>query len=219
MDEDFKKESERLQDQVLGQLIGKFVCVSLCNDIMFIYIKASGKAQEKEDKVKKEKEERHKARVEAWKKARVDRVCKDMWSYLQTYSYAVLQQDGQPKTQTAWYMNDEVGSALAHSSDPNVVCVPFIFSRGASGMIPYSVMFPIKDIQAGEVLTCDLVPKKLERPLDRAAYLMAFQQRVLPEQNSHHQNDLVEAYKVYIKQYDSMFLIIHHVLLDVPSST
>lgn len=120
-----------------------------------------------------------------------------MWSYLQTYSYAVLQQDGQPKTQTAWYMNDEVGSALAHSSDPNVVCVPFIFSRGASGMIPYSVMFPIKDIQPGEVMTCDLVPKKLERPLDRAAYLMAFQQRVLPEHNIHHQNDLVQAYKVY----------------------
>ncbi|KAJ8656628.1 hypothetical protein O0I10_007705 [Lichtheimia ornata] len=184
LDEDFKKESERLQDQVLGQLI------------------ASGKAQEKEDKVKKEKEERHKARVEAWQKARVDRVCKDMWSYLQTYSYAVLQQDGQPKTQTAWYMNDEVGSALAHSSDPNVVCVPFIFSRGASGMIPYSVMFPIKDIQPGEVMTCDLVPKKLERPLDRAAYLMAFQQRVLPEHNVHHQNDLVQAYKMFQTRLD-----------------
>ncbi|KAI9497822.1 tubulin-tyrosine ligase family-domain-containing protein [Zychaea mexicana] len=164
LDEDFKKESERLQDQVLGQLI------------------ASGKAQEKEDKVNKEKEERRKTRHAQWLKERVDRVCDKMWSYLQTYSYSVLKQDGQPETQTAWYINDEVGSALSHSSDPNILCLPFIFSRGASGMIPYTVMFPIKDIAAGEVMTCDLVPKNLERSLDKAAYLLAYEHRVLPGQ-------------------------------------
>ena len=92
-----------------------------------------------------------------------------MWSYLQTYSYSILKQDGQPETQTAWYINDEVGSALCHSSDPNMFCTPFIFSRGASGMIPYTVMYPIKDIAAGEIMTCDFIPKTLERPLDKAA--------------------------------------------------
>ncbi|KAI9319950.1 tubulin-tyrosine ligase family-domain-containing protein [Dichotomocladium elegans] len=181
--EDFKKESDRLQEQVMGQLI------------------ASGKAQEKEDKVKKEKEERLKKRHEAWMNDRVNSVCRHMWSYLQTYSYSILQQDGQPTTQTAWYMNDEVGSALAHASDPNMVCIPFIFSRGASGMIPYSVMFPIKDINAGEILTCDLVPKKLERPLDRAAYLLAFESRTVREERRVHDEELIEAYKLEQKHF------------------
>ncbi|KAI9274445.1 tubulin-tyrosine ligase family-domain-containing protein [Phascolomyces articulosus] len=184
MDEDFKKESERLQDQVLGQLI------------------ASGKAQEKEDKVKQEKEERRKERHAAWLKERVDNVCDKMWSYLQTYSYSVLKQDGQPETQTAWYINDEVGSALCHSSDPNTMCVPFIFSRGASGMIPYTVMFPIKDIASGEVMTCDLVPKNLERPLDKAAYLLAFENRILPGQEGGTQDEIKKLSKEFRDKLD-----------------
>ncbi|KAI8145820.1 tubulin-tyrosine ligase family-domain-containing protein [Fennellomyces sp. T-0311] len=172
IDEDFKRESERLQDQVLGQLI------------------ASGKAQEKEEKENKEKEERRKKRHAEWVKNRVDNVCDKMWSYLQTYSYSILKQDGQPETQTAWYVNDEVGSALCHSVDPNVICVPFIFSRGASGMIPYTVMFPIKDIAAGEIMTCDLIPKTLERPLDKAAYLLAYENRILPGQEGASKDDI-----------------------------
>ncbi|KAI7856010.1 tubulin-tyrosine ligase family-domain-containing protein [Circinella umbellata] len=164
VDEDFKKESERLQDQVFGQLV------------------ASGKAQEKEDRINKEKEERRKNRHDAWLKERVNNVCKKMWSYLQTYSYSVLKGDGQPEIQTAWYINDEVGSAICHSSDPNTMCLPFIFSRGASGMIPYTVMFPIKDIAPGEIMTCDLIPKNLERPIDKAAYLLAYENRILPGQ-------------------------------------
>ncbi|KAL0091012.1 tubulin-tyrosine ligase family-domain-containing protein [Phycomyces blakesleeanus] len=180
MDEEHKKEADRLQEQVINQIL------------------ASGRPQEKEEEERKEKEEAHKKRLEELLERRVERVYCQMWSYLQTYSFSVLQQDGEPKAQTAWYACDEVGSALCHSSDPSVVCVPFIFSRGASGMIPYSVMFPIKDIKAGEPLTCDLLPKNLERPIDRKAYLLAFQQRLLADEDVQKiTKELVDSYKAY----------------------
>lgn len=146
---------------------------------MMKQILASGKPQEKEDKEKHDKIERREQREKDWINQRANNIYRKMWSYIQTYTYSILQQDGQPASQTAWYINDEVGSAICHSSDPNVVCVPFIFSRGATGMIPYSVFFPIKDIEAGEIITCDLLPKSVQRESDKLAYLFAFQDRVL----------------------------------------
>lgn len=138
----------------------------------------SGKPQEKEEKEHKERLERREKREKEWFKERVDRIYEKMWSYIQTYTYSILQQDGQPVSQTAWYINDEVGSAICHSSTPNVICVPFIFSRGPN-MIPYSVFYPIQDIEAGDIVSCDLVPKNFANDLDKTAYLFAFQDRVL----------------------------------------
>ncbi|KAG0169165.1 hypothetical protein DFQ30_003893 [Apophysomyces sp. BC1015] len=169
MDEEHKKESERLQEQVLGQLI------------------ASGGAQEKEDRVNKEKDERRKKRQEDCLNKRVDNVYGKMWSYIQTYSFSVLQQDGQPKPQTAWF------------------CVPFIFSRGAGGVIPYSVFFPIKDIESGAVVTCDLVPKTLTRTVDQHAYLFAFEHRLLKSENiADKRKEIVDVYKTAQKELEQV---------------
>lgn len=85
----------------MGQLIGNGSSICLLSSILIPYV-ASGKAREKEEKVNKEKEERKKKRKEMWMDNRVQNVYDKMWSYLQTYSFSVLQQDGQPKTQTAW---------------------------------------------------------------------------------------------------------------------
>ncbi|KAI8381422.1 tubulin-tyrosine ligase family-domain-containing protein [Radiomyces spectabilis] len=179
MDEEVKKEADRLQEQVMGQLI------------------ASGKAQEKEEKVNKEKEERRKKQIADWMQRRIDYVYQAMWAYIQTYSFSVLKENGQPDTQTAWYINDEVGSALTHSSDPNMACMPFIFSRGASGMIPYSVLFPVKDIAPGAIVTCDLVPRDLGSPMDKIAYLFAFKDRLLPDDDiEEKQKMLIDAYRL-----------------------
>lgn len=157
---------------------------------------ASGKPQEKEERERQEKLERKEQREKDWINQRVENVYQKMWSYIQTYTYSILQQDGQPASQTAWYINDEVGSAICHSSDPNVICLPFIFSRGASGMIPYNVFFPIKDIAAGEIITCDLLPKNFERESDKLAYLFAFEDRVLLNEDLQSKRDeLVKLYK------------------------
>ncbi|ORE17065.1 hypothetical protein BCV71DRAFT_244248 [Rhizopus microsporus] len=178
LDEDAKHESERLEEQVLGQML------------------ASGQPQEKEEKEKKERSERRKKREEEWMKGRANAVYEKMWSYIQTYSYSILQQDGQPVTQTAWYVNDEVGSAICHSDKPNVACLPFIFSRGSRGMIPYSVFFPIEDIAPGEIVSCDLLPKNIERESDKLAYLFALENRVLlSEELEQKKHVLIETYK------------------------
>ena len=161
IDPEQKAESDRLDDLMMNQIL------------------ASGKPQEKEYNEKQERIERREQREKDWINQRVNNIYQKMWSFIQTYTYSILQQDGQPASQTAWYISDEVGSSICHSSDPNVVCLPFIFSRGSSGMIPYSVFFPIKDIESGEIITCDLLPKNVERESDKLAYLFAFQDRVL----------------------------------------
>lgn len=178
IDPEAKAEADRLQDQVMGQIL------------------ASGKPQEKEEKEHPGRRERREQREKEWMNRRAENIYAKMWSYIQTYSYSILQQDGQPTSQTAWYINDEVGSAICHSADPNVTVLPFIFSRGASGMIPYSVFFPIKDIAAGEQITCDLLPKNLERESDKLAYLFAFEDRVLLDSDiQSKRNELVELFK------------------------
>lgn len=67
-------------------------------------------------------------------------------------------------------------------------------------MIPYSVIFPIKDINAGELLTCDLIPKNVERESDKLAYLLAFEQRLAPGQeiNKEKRGEIIKVYEVGI---------------------
>jgi hypothetical protein len=159
-------------------------------------ILASGKPQEKEEKEKQEKYERREQREKDWMNQRIETVYNKMWSYIQTYSYSILQQDGQPTSQTAWYVSDEVGSAICHSSNPNVTVLPFIFSRGASGMIPYSVFFPTRDIQAGEIITRNFVPVDLVTETDKLAYLFAFEDRILLDSEiTNKRNGLIQLFK------------------------
>ncbi|KAI8080071.1 uncharacterized protein BX664DRAFT_208269 [Halteromyces radiatus] len=194
IDPEFQKKADELQDQVLGQLI------------------ASGKAQEKEDKVKIEKEEKKKQWIQDWMERRVSRVYNKMWSFIQTYSYTVLKTDGQSAAQTALYVNDEVGSAICHSTEPNMMCVPFIFSRGASGMIPYSILFPIRSIKPGDLISCDLLPKAMtDRQCDKTAYLYAFKDRISPQdQQLLADSTLIkEAYEVFAAALDSNKTIKH----------
>ncbi|GAN06073.1 hypothetical protein MAM1_0110d05550 [Mucor ambiguus] len=184
IDPEQKAESERLDDLMMRQIL------------------ASGKPQEKEDKEKQDKIERREQREKDWINQRANNIYRKMWSYIQTYTYSILQQDGQPASQTAWYINDEVGSAICHSSDPNVVCLPFIFSRGATGMIPYSVFFPIKDIEAGEIITCDLLPKSVQRESDKLAYLFAFQDRIVLTAELQSKRD--ELVKYFKQEYEKL---------------
>lgn len=93
-------------------------------------------------------------------------------------------------------MNDEVGSAVVHSSEPNCVMLPFIFSRGNAGTIPYSVLFPIKNIAQGEIITRDFVPKDLEEKLQRQAYLTAFPGRIVDEEEIGSEDKFIDAYEV-----------------------
>ena len=67
---------------------------------------------------------------------------------------------------------DEVGSAIAYSEDPNCICVPFLyFSLDHKNIIPYSIVWPCKDIEREGTLTRDYCPRWMKDPKVRDSYL------------------------------------------------
>ncbi|KAF9408587.1 Tubulin--tyrosine ligase-like protein 12, partial [Podila epigama] len=102
----------------------------------------------------------------------IDKIMSEMWKFSQTYEYAVVDQTGQTKKESAWYIMDEVGSAISHSDTPNCVCTPFIYV--GRGTVSYSIIFPIQDIPLGAALTRDFVPADIKEPTARKAYLQVY---------------------------------------------
>ncbi|KAJ2616570.1 hypothetical protein H4S08_000727 [Coemansia sp. RSA 1365] len=101
------------------------------------------------------------------------RVFRELWRYLQGYDYLAQGADQSLAKRTNWYMQDEVGLAVAHCDDPNVRCLPLLYVNGRGQMVPYSILWPIKSITQGEPLTRDYCPRWLTDPTQRAAYLQA----------------------------------------------
>lgn len=53
---------------------------------------------------------------------------------------------------------DELGAAIEHDDDPNVCVVPFLFAphnKLDDDMISFSIMWPIKDLTAGDFISRD----------------------------------------------------------------
>ena len=49
-------------------------------------------------------------------------------------------------------MNDELGSAFAHSDNPEMKLMPFLFSEDnkmGENMVAYSILWPLKSIKEG----------------------------------------------------------------------
>jgi len=90
-------------------------------------------------------------------KQRIDKIVKYvMWKYINVYQYTVLT-DGEEENIITWYFLDEVGNAIQHSDDPNVVCIPFIYNNGSQN-VEYSLFYPIKNICSGEMITRNKLP-------------------------------------------------------------
>lgn len=80
---------------------------------------------------------------------RVDRMYACMWAV--NDQYVVRSPDGEDLA--VWYVQDEVGTAIGHSSaEPNCASAPFIDARTGSA---YTVVWPLRDIAPGELLTRD----------------------------------------------------------------
>ncbi|KAG0340073.1 Tubulin--tyrosine ligase-like protein 12 [Podila humilis] len=102
----------------------------------------------------------------------IDKILVEMWKFSQTYEYAVVDPSGQTKKESAWYIMDEVGSAMGHSENPNCICAPFIYV--GRGTVSYSIIYPIEDIPKGAMMTRDFVPADIKDPITRKAYLQIF---------------------------------------------
>ena len=105
------------------------------------------------------------------------------YTFAQTYTYTAIDPTTQESSQqSAWYIMDEVGTAIAHADTPNSRVLPFIYLKpttinGTQHLIPtpYSLLIPIKDIPNGEAITRDIVPVDLQQQSAiRTAYLAAF---------------------------------------------
>lgn len=75
--------------------------------------------------------------------------------------------------ENAWYLMDEVGTAMRHSDQPNFAVHPFIFSPNNKldeHTITYSIAWPIHDIDEGEIIYRDFL-KGIDESKFRSARL------------------------------------------------
>ncbi|KAL6460293.1 hypothetical protein MHYP_G00320520 [Metynnis hypsauchen] len=79
----------------------------------------------------------------------VELVLDSMWKFNQTYQ---LSQGSAEEKVPVWYIMDEFGSQVQHSSQPSCCMAPFFF---APQQMAYSVLWPIQDLDSGDEVTRD----------------------------------------------------------------
>lgn len=80
-----------------------------------------------------------------------------MWKYAGTYR---LVSENQMDEENIWYINDEVGSLMKHSDQPNMAVHPFIYAPNNAldaHTITYTVCWPLRDMAQGEVIYRDFL--------------------------------------------------------------
>ncbi|KAK7485192.1 hypothetical protein BaRGS_00023602 [Batillaria attramentaria] len=87
------------------------------------------------------------------KEQKVDLVMKNIWRFAQTCKVRTADQSA-GETEPYWYVNDEVGSEIQHTDDPNCKMVPFYWCGDGN---LYTLMWPLRFISHGEQLTVDRV--------------------------------------------------------------
>lgn len=102
--------------------------------------------------------------------SKVNQVLEHMWYYNQTYR-AVMSAGG--PQESVWYIMSHMGSAITHSSQPDLKCAPFVYS--ATG-ITSSLIWPLRELKEGEMCSRDFCPRLTasETPVQLEARMMAF---------------------------------------------
>ncbi|KAJ1912221.1 hypothetical protein H4219_005686 [Mycoemilia scoparia] len=107
------------------------------------------------------------------KKRRAEAAFSKLWRQLQAYEFARGTRENAIVRAVAWYLMDEVGSAISHGDSQNCICVPFLYVRSGGPIVPFSIVWPCADINEGDVLTRDFCPRWMSNPSIRSAYLYA----------------------------------------------
>ncbi|KAH8372700.1 hypothetical protein KR009_003134 [Drosophila setifemur] len=110
---------------------------------------------------------------------RVDKILRRLWKYCHAYSIG-SQEMSEEERQPIWYVMDEVGSAVSHSDDPNFRLVPLLYLNSQT---TYSVMFPIRNCDAGDQVTRDMVEYVVKEAPQRAALLLPWRDADLTEES------------------------------------
>lgn len=85
---------------------------------------------------------------------RVNQLINKLPMFANHYQIGVLQAP-------VWYIQDEVGSAIQHSDQPNVKCFPFMYSPNNSisdpNALSFNVLWPTKDISVNDAIYRDFL--------------------------------------------------------------
>jgi hypothetical protein len=98
---------------------------------------------------------------------RVDKLWQVVWKHLCCYLLPV-------DDYTRWFLMDEVGLSITHSCAPNVQCCPLLVDLGNGETFALSLLWPIKDIFEGDVITRDYLPNVHINDPTRKLRLLAF---------------------------------------------
>lgn len=112
----------------------------------------------------------------------VDNIWDRVWPHLNSFRLA-------NEVYTRWYLMDEVGLAISHSNEPNIVCCP-LYVKLANGQSPYtlSLAWPCRDISEGEILNRNFLYGFPWNPIDKVIWNFGFQ----------YKEDLTEERDLYI---------------------
>lgn len=75
-----------------------------------------------------------------------------------------------------WYVNDELGSSITHSDNPEVVLAPFLYSpnlKVGEELEAFTIMWTVKDIAEGQLVERDYLcglPEAKQRSSRLAAW-------------------------------------------------
>ncbi|KAK3544604.1 hypothetical protein QTP86_017634, partial [Hemibagrus guttatus] len=101
----------------------------------------------------------------------VDLVLDNMWKFNQTYQ---LSQGSAEEKVPVWYIMDEFGSCLQHSSQPSCCMAPLFY---APQQIAYSVLWPLQDLENGDTTTSARISACLA---DISSWMTAHQLKLNP---------------------------------------
>lgn len=81
-----------------------------------------------------------------------EKVLKALWKYSQTYSVSYQLDNGEIEKKSVWYVMDDFGTRVRHSTEPNVRIVPLMFLPQNCA---YSIMFLTKPVNTDEEIMMD----------------------------------------------------------------
>lgn len=116
----------------------------------------------------------------------VDLILDNMWKYNQTYQ---LSQGSAEEKVPVWYIMDEFGSRVQHSSQPTCCMAPLFY---APQQIAYSVLWPLQNLENGDEVTRDFAYGETD-PLVRRCRLLPW----LPEELDAVSDDVQEPSDLY----------------------